>query len=233
VLRYQNPTGAILSIERRRRLIALAQQFEIPIVEDDCYGDLIVDQIEVPPALWTLDDSKSVIYLASFSKIMGPGLRLGYLCASDRYYEGLVANRYDGGTSTLAGCLVAEYLKEHLWDHIGRCNAGLREKRDALLASLAAQMSDIATWTRPRGGLFIYIHLPPNTDMARLRALATEQELDYSDGQAFDSRNRELKAIRLSYAHVPVPEIGEGIRRLASCVRKAQASSEHTRGGEA
>lgn len=218
----QNPTGAILSEGRRRRLVALAQAYQVPIVEDDCYGDLIVDDIQVPPSLWRLDDSGSVFYVGSFSKIMGPGLRLGYVCASDRYLDKLLANRYDGGTSALAACMVAGYLEENLWSHISQVNARLREKRDVVLASLKAQLGDIATWTQPRGGLFIYIRLPESTDMARLRALATPQELDYTEGQRFDAANRELKAIRLSYAHVPPPDIKEGIRRLAACVRAAQ-----------
>jgi len=218
----QNPTGAILSMPRRQRLIELAQEHEILIVEDDCYGDLIVDEVKVPPALWTMDDSHSVIYVGTFSKILGPGMRLGYLCAPDRYFDDLVANRYDGGTSTLAACLVAEYLKDNLWPHIAQCNRLLQEKRDAILVALERFMGDIATWTRPRGGLFVYIKLPENTDMARLRARATRLELDYTEGQTFDTRGRELKAIRLSYAHVPVSDIHEGVRLLAGCVRAAQ-----------
>jgi 2-aminoadipate transaminase len=218
----QNPTGAILSEPRRRRLVELAHEYQVPIVEDDCYGDLIVDDVQVPPALWTMDDADSVIYVSSFSKFMGPGMRLGYLCAPDRYFEDLVANRYDGGTSALASCLVAEYLKDNLWSHIGRVNAMLREKRDVILAALEHHMADIATWTQPRGGLFIYIKLPENTDMAELRALATPQELDYSEGQMFDTQNRVLKSIRLSYTHVPASDLFEAIRRLAECVRAAQ-----------
>lgn len=218
----QNPTGAILTAARRRRMVELAQTYGVPIVEDDCYGDVIVDDITVPPALFTLDDSGSVIYVASFSKIMGPGLRLGYFCAPDRYLDGILANRYDGGTSALAACIVAEYLKDHMWSHIDQLNVRLRETRDALLAALDKYLGDIATWTHPRGGLFLFITLPERTDLARLRKLANSQEVDFTEGQKFDTRRRELKAIRLSYAHIPAADMDEGIRRLAECVRAAQ-----------
>ena len=222
IVNNQNPTGAILSEPRRRRMVELAQEYHVLIVEDDCYGDLIVDDIQVPPALWTIDDAGSVIYVTSLSKFMGPGLRLGYMCAPDRYFEDLVADRYDGGTSALSSCLVAEYLRDNLWSHISHVNGMLREKRDTILAALEHHMADIATWTQPRGGLFVYIKLPKDTNMAELCSLATPQELDYSEGQVFDTRNRELKSIRLSYAHVPASDLFEGIRRLAECVRAAQ-----------
>lgn len=217
----QNPTGAILSGERRRRLVELSQTYGILIIEDDCYGDLIVEENVVPPALWTLDDTQSVIYLGTFSKIMGPGLRLGYICAPDRYFASIMINRYDGGTSALAGCLVAEYLKDNLWSHVAHCNALLKEKRDAILKALDEHLADIARWTRPRGGLFVYIQLPDSTDMYRLRVLSTEAELDYTEGQMFDTRDRDLKAIRLSYAHLSVPDIQEGVGRLSNCIREA------------
>jgi 2-aminoadipate transaminase len=219
----QNPTGAILSESRRWRLVELAYEYQVPIVEDDCYGDLIVDDIQIPPALWTIDGTDSVIFLSSFSKFLGPGMRLGYLCAPDRHFDNLVANRYDGGTSALSSCLVAGYLEDNLWSHIGRVNEMLREKRDAILTALKYHLVDVATWTHPRGGLFIYIKLPDSTDMAELRSLAAAREIDYTDGQDFDTRNRQLKSIRLSYAHVPVPDLSEGIQRLAECIHAAQA----------
>jgi len=220
---HQNPTGAILAFDRRKRMIELAKEYGLIIVEDDCYGDIDFVEDAVPPALWVLDDSDSVIFIASFSKILGPGVRLGYFSAPNPLLSKVLDKRWDAGTSALSSCIVAEYFKENLWSHIKKTNAILKEKCETVIATFEEHLGDIATWTRPRGGLFIWVNLPETTDMDKLQQLASQHNIGYSNGQAFHARQEQIKAIRLAYGYSSLEEIREGIMLLSKCIIDAQA----------
>jgi 2-aminoadipate transaminase len=219
---HQNPTGAILALPRRKRMIELAKEYEIMIVEDDCYGDIDFEPKVTPPAIWALDDSDSVIFVATFSKILGPGIRLGYFCAPNRFLGPILNDRWDAGTSALSSFIVAEYFKYNLWSHVNKTNAILKAKRDAVIETFEEYLSGIATWTRPRGGLFIWVKLPETTDMKKLQELASKHNIGYSNGQAFHARSEPMKAIRLAYGSLPLDDIREGITLLSQCILDAQ-----------
>ncbi|MFQ6041612.1 MAG: PLP-dependent aminotransferase family protein [Candidatus Poribacteria bacterium] len=219
---HQNPTGAILALPRRKRMVELAKEYGVMIVEDDCYGDIDFEPNITPTAIRLLDDSDSVIFVATFSKILGPGVRLGYFCAPDRFLGQILDNRWDAGTSALSSFIVAEYFKRNLWNHVNKTNAILKSKRDAVIETFEKYLSDVATWTRPRGGLFIWVKLPETTDMKRLQELAGKHNIGYSSGQAFHARSEPLKAIRLAYGSLSVDDIREGITLLSQCILDAQ-----------
>ena len=125
---HQNPTAAILTLERREKLLELANTYDNLIVEDDCYGDIDFVPNSTPDALFKLDDSNRVIFIATFSKILGAGVRQGYFVARQPYYDAIHENRWDGGTSALASAIVAEFFKSQL-DGTSRCNeCGSRRK---------------------------------------------------------------------------------------------------------
>ncbi|MFW6126278.1 MAG: PLP-dependent aminotransferase family protein, partial [Chloroflexota bacterium] len=118
---HQNPTGAVLSLDRRKRLVELAERYHVLVLEDDCYGDVDLDPEPVPPSLYTLGDPDTILFIGSFSKILAPGIRLGYLCAPDRLLPDLrelKRHGQDAGTSGLSSFIVAEYLRDNLWAHI-------------------------------------------------------------------------------------------------------------------
>ncbi|MCG9131281.1 PLP-dependent aminotransferase family protein [Candidatus Poribacteria bacterium] len=221
---HQNPTGAILSLERRHRMLALAEAYDTVIVEDDCYGDIDFTSTPTPNSLFKLDTLNRVIFIATFSKILGAGVRQGYFVARQPHYGQIHQNRWDGGTSALASAIVAEFFTEHLEAHLVKTNAAVGAKCQAVVDTLDAHVSDLCTWTRPRGGLFLWIDLPETTDMQKLQQLASEKGVGYSNGSAFHYANAPVKSIRLAYAYCHVDDIPEGIKYLCEAIRGAQCS---------
>lgn len=218
---YQNPTGAILTLERRRRLLELAGEYGVLIIEDDCYGDIHFEPPLPPPSLYALSaGSVPVVYIGSFSKIIGPGLRLGYMCVPSELAE--IKNKgISTRTSGLASLIVAEYLRENLQAHIARHSEVIKGKRDVLLDALEQELGDLASWNRPRGGLFAWLKLPEAIDLPRLEQLSAEARVEYTPGRSFHCRGEDIKYLRLSYPHMSHEEIREGVSILAECIRQA------------
>ena len=219
---HQNPTSAILSLDRRKRMLELANAYDTLVVEDDCYGDIDFVPHPTPDALFKLDDSNRVIYVATFSKILGAGLRLGYFVARPPYHAMIHQNRWDGGTSALASAIVAEFFKKHLDEHLAVTNAAVGAKCRAVVETLRKNVSDLCTWTEPRGGLFLWMHVPETTDMEKARELAAQHRVGYSNGSGFHYRGDPVKCNRLAYAYCHVDDVPEGITYLCDAIRGAQ-----------
>lgn len=222
---HQNPTGAILTLERRERLLELANAYDTLIIEDDCYGDIDFVPNPTPDALFKLDDTNRVIFIATFSKILGAGVRQGYFVARQPYYDVIHEHRWDGGTSALASAIVAEFFKTHLDEHLAVTNAAVGAKCQAVIETLEDNVADLCSWTRPRGGLFLWITLPESTDMEKLGKLAGKHNAGFSEGCAFHYRSDPIKCIRLAYAYCHVDDIPEGITYLCEAIREAQVES--------
>ncbi|HEW94191.1 MAG TPA: PLP-dependent aminotransferase family protein [Thermoprotei archaeon] len=214
-----NPTGARMPESNRIRLIDITKEYNIPIIEDDCYGDLDFIRDTKPKSILTLDKNRETIFIATFSKIIAPALRLGYFYAHEKYLNSILSHRWDIGTSLLASAIVAEYLKDNLWRQIERQIEAIKLRRDILLESLEEYMSKYATWTKPDGGLFIWVKLNVDVDMNRLEKKASEYGVYFDSGWKFHYRMKKLKAFRLSYAHVPPDEIREGVKRISNAVK--------------
>jgi 2-aminoadipate transaminase len=221
---YQNPTGVNLSLERRHRLIELAAEYEIPVVEDNCYGDVHFDG-DKPPALYALSDDAHHIYLCSLSKIFAPGVRLGYVLARRPYFEQIVGRRFDAGSNTFAAAVMAKFYEENLWTHCEAANVALKRKRDLLVSRLKDVLEDECVWSHPTGGLFLWLRLPEDTDLDRLRAEATDKGFNYAEGRDFHVTGERVPYIRLAFGHVPDDAIVEGIPVLAQCVQRARSSN--------
>ena len=222
---HQNPTAAILSLERRKRMLELADEYDTLIVEDDCYGDIDFVPNPTPDAIFKLDASNRVIFITTFSKILGCGLRQGYFVARPPYNGMIHGNRWDGGTSALASAIVAEYFKAHLDEHLAVTNIAVGAKCRAVVDTLRKNVSDICTWTEPRGGLFLWIHLPETTDMAKLGELASQHNVGFSNGSGFHYRSDPIKCIRLAYAYTHIDDVAEGITYLCEAIRGAQGET--------
>ena len=222
---HQNPTAAILTLNRRERLLELANAYDTLIVEDDCYGDIDFVPNPTPDALFKLDDSNRVIFIATFSKILGAGVRQGYFVARQPYYDAIHENRWDGGTSALASAIVAEFFKNNLDSHLAVTNAAVGAKCQAVIETLEDNVADLCSWTRPRGGLFLWITLPETTDMEKLGDLAGKHNAGFSEGCAFHYRSDPIKCIRLAYAYCHVDDIPEGITYLCEAIRDSQVES--------
>ncbi len=220
---YQNPTGAVMQRERRIELLRLAREYDCIVVDDNCYGDVHFEASPKPPTLYTLDDGPNQIYMCSLSKIFAPGVRLGYLTASsDELFDRLIARRHDAGPNTLAAAITAGYLEDNLWEHCERANVGLKERRDAMLDALQAELGDLCSWSHPPGGLFIWVQVPEGVDTDKLEALAAEREVSFAHGWEFHIHAERGPFIRLAFGWSKVADIHEGIARLARCIEQVQ-----------
>ena len=222
---YQNPTGSVMPRARRLELLEVARRFDCIVVEDNCYGDVHYEG-EKEPALYALDDGPNQVYICSLSKIFGPGVRLGYFIARPPLLGRILDRRYDGGNSLLAAAIVAGYFRGRLWEHCARTNAALKEKRDALFEELERGAGDICTWSRPVGGLFVWVTLPEGTDLKRLSELASERGVRYAAGAGFHVRNVEVPNIRLAFGYTSLEDIRDGIPLLCECIREASRRPE-------
>jgi 2-aminoadipate transaminase len=174
---YQNPTTAVLSIRRRERMIALAKEYNVMILDDDCYGGVCFGEEPTPKTLYALGDRELIIHVGSLSKIIAPGVRLGYLIAPDRFMEQIITVKkvFEGGTSSFMSSIVGEYLQDNLWSHVEKHNKIVKEKRDLTLGALDEHLDGYANWTRPKGGLFIWVRFPETIDTYRLEGLAEQR----------------------------------------------------------
>lgn len=222
---YQNPTGTVMPLDRKRELIALAARFDIPVVEDNCYGDVHFEGEKVP-ALFALDDSPNQIYIGSLSKILAPGVRLGYLLAREPMLSRIVAHRHDAGSNYFAAAVVAEFYKEGIWAHCDVTNPVLKRKRDLVVAGLESELAGLCVFSRPVGGLFMWLRLPDDVDMAKLTSLANSRNFYFAPGAAFHVDGAAVPYLRLAFGHVPDELIAEGIPVLAQCIRESRTSNE-------
>jgi 2-aminoadipate transaminase len=225
---YQNPTGTTIPRARRLEILALAKRYGVILVEDNCYGDVHFDGAK-PPAFFALDDYDQQIYICSLSKILAPGVRLGYFTAPPKLFRRVLNRRHDAGSNTLAASIVAEYLGEGLWAHCDAQNATFRHKRDLLSRALDANVADTCRWSSPAGGLFVWLRLPDDVDRDRLQSLADQRGFRYARGRAFQVDNEDVPYLRLAFGHVSDAMIEEGIPVLAQCIREARTSNERGR----
>ena len=222
---HHNPTGSILSLERRKRLLELAGSFDTLVVEDHCYADLVFQSDPVPPNLYHLDEADRVVYVGSFSKILGPGVRQGYFMAPEALQQKIMSNKMDGGTNALASMVVAEYLGDHLWDHIREVNEVMKARKDAVVESLATHFVDLGEevwWTDPPGGMFVWVRIPSATDTRKALQLAAGRGVYYSLGQSFSAANEDIPYLRIAFGFPTIEDIREGVPILAECIKEAQ-----------
>ena len=219
---FQNPGGVTLSFERRARLVELAQEHEILVVEDNPYGLLRYGGEPLPP-LYQLDGGDFVVYLGTFSKILSPGIRLGWVVAPPPVLEKVVLGKgaADLCTSTLTQFFVRQYFAEGGWKNYVDDLLGLyRGRRDTMLAALAEHFPAAATWTEPEGGLFIWATLPDYIDTEDLLAKALRSDVAFVPGKAAYVDGRGGHSMRLNFSGVSDDEIREGIARIGRVIRE-------------
>ena len=218
---YQNPTGSMMPRARRLELIEVARKYDAIVVEDNCYGDVHFEGAK-EPSLYALDGSPNMVYICSLSKILGPGVRLGYFIARPPLLDRILDRRFDGGNSLLAASVLAAYFKDTLWEHVETRNAILKEKRDAVFAALEESGSDICTWSHPIGGLFVWVGFPPDVDRGKLAELMAEKNILYAPGSAFHIRGEDVPFLRLAFGFIALEDIRDGILAMVECIRSAR-----------
>jgi 2-aminoadipate transaminase len=217
---FQNPAGVTMALERRRRLVQIAAQREILVLEDNPYGLLRYEGDPLPP-LYALDRGEYVIYLGTFSKILSPGLRLGWTAAPRPVLEKLNLGKQgaDLCSSTFAQFFVIEYFAQRKWrDLLGAYREVYRRRRDTLLDALAEHLPPEADWTRPTGGLFIWAALPDYIDTTDLLARALREHVAFVPGRAAYLDGRGGSAMRLNFSGVHEADLREGVARIGKVV---------------
>jgi 2-aminoadipate transaminase len=218
---FQNPAGVTLSPQRRRQLIEICRERELLVVEDNPYGLLRYEGEPIDP-LYKLDGGDYVLYLGTFSKILSPGIRLGWLCAPPPVMAKVVLGKQasDLCTSTLSQYFVNEYFSEGRWqDYIDSLISVYRARRDAMLESLARHFPTQARWSRPAGGLFCWATLPDYIDTTDLLARALRDNVAFVPGAAAYADGRSgSNSMRLNFSGSTEDQIREGIRRIGRVV---------------
>ena len=220
-----NPLGVSLPVETRKRLAALARRHRMPILEDDAYGFLYFGESPAPPIRAFEDEW--VFYLGSFSKILAPGLRVGWMVVPEPLIQTIAALKHsaDLDTPSFSQRMVSTFLDSgELPDHLARLRAGYRERRDAMLEALDRRLQGAVRWNRPTAGMFIWVEMPEGIDTAQLvRGAIEEDQVAFSPGSAFAVRGSRHAShcMRLAFANHSPAEIEEGIGRLARVIERA------------
>ena len=214
-----NPTGTILPLERRKRMVALAHEYGVPIYEDECYADLVWAG-ERPPSLWALDDQDMVVHIGSFSKNIAPALRLGYIAAPWGLMSRILPLKTDAGTGALEQMVLAEALPKVFDDHLKLLNKTLEGKLDNLIDALNESFGTSVEFTRPPGGIFLWVKLPEGVDSSDLAAIAGKEGIAVNPGREWSKEAEAGRWIRICFANPSKETTREGIAALAAICRR-------------
>ncbi len=216
----QNPTGAIMGVERRLELIRLAEAHNVPIFEDDCYADLTWDG-KRPPAIYALSNSRNVIHIGSFSKTIAPALRLAFLVAGWDVISRLLPLKTDAGSGALEQMVIAEYCISHFTTHVPELVRTLRGKVEVMMEALNEQFGTAAEFEDPKGGIFLWIKLPDVVDTARLAQAALAAGVAINPGFEWSPDKSHGKSrLRLCFGNPSHDEIRAGVAVLADVCRR-------------
>ena len=213
-----------MPLHRKKQLLEIARRYQLPIVEDNCYGDVHFDGDKVP-SLYAMDDSEQQIYIGSLSKIFAPGVRLGYLLARQPHFNNMVSQRYDAGSNYFAAAVLAKFYENGIWSHCDTANPVLKRKRDLVCGMLDETLADTCVWSVPVGGLFVWVRLPDDTDMDKLSQIAAANNFYFAAGKEFHVDRKQVPYLRLAFGHVPDELIKKGIPVLARSIDAARTSN--------
>ncbi|TBL74514.1 PLP-dependent aminotransferase family protein [Paenibacillus thalictri] len=216
---FQNPTGTVLSAERRKQLFEVTSELGLPVVEDDPFG-LTAFEDAPPMPLKSMDVNGSILYIGSFSKIAASGLRIGWMVAPRSIVERLADARQqmDFGLSVIPQQVAAQFIKSaYFLPHLERLRTQLHFKRDLLIESLQKELADLVTFTPPRGGLHLWCHLRPQVHDGKLLEESLKRGVVFVPGSVYGS---DSGFVRFTYARAKTENIGEGISRFAEALRE-------------
>ena len=218
---FQNPTGRTMSDARRQALVEKARELDIPLIEDNPYGDLWYEQ--EPHLPLAARNPEGVIYMGSFSKVLAPGLRIGFIVAPKSVYGKLTQAKQaaDLHTPSFNQRVVAEVIKDGFLDrHVPTIRAMYKAQRDVMLMALEREMAGLdVQWTRPVGGMFLWVRLPAGMDAQALLAKAVERNMAFVPGAPFYAGDAQNNTLRLSYVTVSAEQINIGIKSLAEAIK--------------
>lgn len=219
---FQNPSGITLSLRRREELLSIARDRDIPVIEDSPYRELSFTG-ETLPSLWTLAGGEGVVMMKTFSKVLFPGFRMGWLVGDKEIIDKVVLLKQsvDLCTSSFTQLILAEYIRRgKMRESVERAIECYRPKLAALLVALDKYMPDGVTWSRPTGGMFIWLMLPERIDTREIFMTAVRHNVAYVIGRPFHCDRSGGNTMRLNYSFPSEEQIEKGIKRLADAIRE-------------
>ncbi len=220
---FQNPTGKTWSIERRKGLVELANKYNVAVIEDNPYGELRFEG-EILPALKHFDTEGRVVFLGTFSKILTPGLRLGWICADQEVLSKfiMVKQGADLQSGTSAQMEVDQLLEDYdVEEHIKKIIEVYKRRKDLMIKTMEEEFPEGVTWTDPEGGLFTWVVLPEHLNARELAVKALEKNVAYVPGGAFFPNGGHENTFRVNYSNMSEERIVEGVKRLGEVLREA------------
>jgi 2-aminoadipate transaminase len=223
---FQNPQGTTLPPERREQLVSLARESRVGLVEDDPYGELCFRGAP-PPSLLSISlrdgkvNQSPVVQVGTFSKVIAPGLRVGWIIGAETVIEKLVRAKQalDLHTSTFNQLIIYELMRESFLDHhLPKLREAYRNRRDAMFAALESHWKNEATWTRPEGGMFLMVRLGQQVQASDLLRHALKRHVAFVPGEEFHWHGRGTDTFRLNFSNAKPDMIHEGVRRLAAAL---------------
>lgn len=224
---FQNPSGRTWSMQRRRELVQIAARFNVPIIEDNPYGELCFDG-ETPGMMQAMDKEGLVISLGTFSKTFCPGLRVAWIAAKREIISKYVILKQgaDLHSSTFDQMLTDAYLETHdLEQDLMNKRAVYKQRRNAMVRALEREMPPGVSFTRPRGGLFLWVEMPEEIDARQLLQRCLDRGVAFVPGVTFFPSNEKPNTMRLNYSNMPEERIEEGVRRLGAEIRSMMSES--------
>lgn len=218
---FQNPSGVTMTEERRVRLAEIASDYGVPIVEDDPYGELRFEGEDLTPII-TLH-KEDVIYLSTFSKTLAPGIRLGWVTAPGRVIDRLIMAKQgaDLHTSTFIQMVANDICQRGILKrHVQEIRRVYRERRDLMLEQMEKHFPEGVTWTRPQGGMFLWVRLPEHVDTMEFMKIALEEKVAFVPGSPFYPNGGGKNTMRLNYSNARPDRISEGIERLGRALTR-------------
>ncbi|WP_230321458.1 aminotransferase-like domain-containing protein [Planococcus salinarum] len=213
---FQNPTGRTLSLERRKRMLELAQQYDVLILEDNPYGAIRFSGTPILP-IKHFDTEGRVIYMSSFSKILAPGLRLGWICADEVVIEKYRAFKEsaDMHSDGFAQRLTSKYMEQNdINEHIKKVNTAYLDRCNTMYSCVSQYFPEAVTCVKPEGGLFIWVELPDTIDARKISVACLEQGVAVLPGEAFFATESQSNALRLNFSNASEERIIEGMKRI-------------------
>ncbi len=228
---FQNPTGTSIPIERRKQIHAITNDYGMPVIEDDPYGQLRFEGDDIPsvfnlsarPREGVSSYNENIIYLSTFSKILSPGMRLAWVLGPAEVISRLVQIKQgvDLHTSSFTQMIAYEIAKDgFIAEHVKNIVAVYRERRNVMLDTLEEHMPDGVSWTHPQGGLFLWVKLPEHLSSAKLFPEAIKQNVAYVSGESFFPNGGGQNTMRLNFSMMPPDRINEGIQRLSRVIKE-------------
>lgn len=218
---FQNPTGRTWSLQRRQEFMNIVEKYEIPVIEDNPYGELRFEN-EIPPSLKSMDSKGLVIYMSTFSKTFCPGMRVGWIAADTGVIEKyvLIKQGADLCTSAKSQMEIAKFIDLYDFDaHVQRIIEVYRQRRNAMVETLTETLPPGVCFTRPQGGLFLWCELPAHLEAVPLLQACLGHNVAFVPGDSFFPNGGIKNTLRLNYSNMSEPRIREGITRLSNVMR--------------